>query len=101
VVNDVHNFAYLLANLLLAACTGGFGLAMLAGRVVPRWLGWSGVGTGVALFAAVTTGQGDLLDNAGLLWLVWVATLGIVLVGHRPVEVDERAAVAGPVGVAG
>src|SRR4051812_6203406 len=36
VVNDVHNFAYLLANLLLAACTGGFGLAMLAGRVLPR-----------------------------------------------------------------
>ena len=36
------------------------------------------------LLAGVATGQGSLLDNAGILWLAWVVALAVVLLVRPP-----------------
>jgi len=91
VVNNLHNFAFVLSQLLLAVSTAGFAMAILTGRVLRRWLGWSGLATAAALLASVPTGQGDLLNNAGVLWMVWFVALGIIMLTHRPAVTSEPA----------
>src|SRR5688572_32140301 len=85
-----------LGQLLAVAWSVAVSVAVLRTRVLPRWLGV----TGLAVSAVYLVNQGDILatavpgfpvwDLAGLLgstgWGLWVAALGLVLL--RPVRPD-------------
>ena len=91
VVNDVRNFAYLLSALLLAAHAIGFAVAALTDRVLPRWLGWAGIASGVVLLVSVPAAsidalQHDAVNIAVFLWLIWFVGLAVVLLRHRPAD---------------
>ena len=103
VVNDVRNFAYLLSVLLLAAHATGFAIAALADRVLPRWLGWAGIATGVVLLISVPATSIDMLRHdavnaAVFLWLVWFVGLSVVLLRYRPADTEAHRSV--PAGTA-
>ena len=94
VVNDVRNFAYLLSAMLLAAHAVGFSVAALTDRVLPRWLGWAGITTGVVLLVSVPAAgiealQHDAVNVAIFLWMIWFVGLAVVLLRHRPAGADR------------
>jgi hypothetical protein len=90
VVNDVRNFAFFLSLLLLAVHAAGVGTAALADRVLPSWLGWSGIGVAVVLLAAVPAAGLGAADWATLAWMVWFVALAGVMIVHRPAGVGDR-----------
>ena len=85
VVNDVRNFTFFLSMLLLAVHAAGVGAAVLADRVLPSWLGWSGLAVAVVLVAAVPAAGLGAVDWATLVWIVWFIALATVMIRHRPV----------------
>jgi hypothetical protein len=90
VVNDVRNFAFFLSMLLLAVHVAAVGVAMLSDRVLPGWLGWSGIATAAVLVGSVPFAITGAVDYATLLWILWFVGLAAVMIRHRP----EGAAVA-------
>ena len=84
VVNDVRNFAFFLSLLLLAVHAAGVGLSALSDRVLPAWVGWSGIGVAAALLAAVPAAGLGAADWATLVWMVWFIALAAVMIRHRP-----------------
>lgn len=100
VVNDVRNFAFFLSMLLLAVHVAGVALsimsdAVLTDRRLPRWLGWTGLGTGVVLVGTVPFAVTGAVDYATLVWILWFIALATAMLRHRPEEagVPTRAAV--------
>jgi hypothetical protein len=89
VVNDVRNFAYFLSMLLLAVHAAGVGVCALSDRVLPTWLGWSGLATGLVLVASVPFAAAGAVDYATLVWILWFLALAGVMLRHRPA--GERA----------
>jgi hypothetical protein len=101
-----------LGQLLVLAWSVTLSVVILRSRVLPRWLG----GTGLAVSLVYLLNQGDVLatavpgfpvwDLAGLVgstgWGLWVAVLGIVLLRRSPEAAErssEEAADAAPVPV--
>jgi hypothetical protein len=77
---------------MMGAFAIGAGVAMLAGRRAPGWLGWWAVlaGIGMVVARAVWLTEFWLLPYA-LVWL-WIITASIVLLRHRtPAQVQEAA----------
>lgn len=97
-----------LGQLLAVVWSVALSVLILRSRVLPRWLGVSGLVVSVLYLLA----QGEVmataipafpvLDAAGLLgstgWGLWIAALGVVLV-LRPVRVAASAAVVEPMAV--
>ncbi len=84
VVNDVRNFTFFLSMLLLAVHAAGVGAAALADRVLPSWVGWTGLGVAVVLVAAVPAAALGAVDWATVAWMVWFIALASVMIRHRP-----------------
>ena len=82
-----------LGQLLVLAWSVTMSVVILRTRVLPKWLGWSGL----AVSAIYLANQGDVMatalpgfpviDIAGLVgstgWLLWILALGVVLVRTR------------------
>ena len=83
-VNDVRNFAFFLSMPLLAVHALGLGVAALTDRVLPAWVAWSGVATGIVLVASVPAARMGAVDYATLLWILWFVVLAAVMITHRP-----------------
>lgn len=84
VVNDVRNFTFFLSVLLLAVHAVGVSISALSDRVLPTWLGWSGLVTGAVLLAFVPAARAGMVDYATLVWIVWFVALAGVMISHRP-----------------
>ena len=90
VVNDVRNFAFFLSVLLLAVHAAGVGVSTLSDRVLPNWLGWSGLTTGLVLIASVPFAAVGAVDYATLVWILWFVALAGVMIKHRPTRVGTQ-----------
>jgi hypothetical protein len=84
VVNDVRSFAFFLSMPLLAVHAVGVGISALADRVLPAWVAWWGVATGIVLVASVPAASTGAVDIATLLWTVWFVALAGSMIAHRP-----------------
>ena len=89
-VNNIRLFAYFVSLMLLGLSCLGVAVSALADRYSPRWVGWGGVLTGVALLstpALASIGQQDLPT---LVWLIWWVGLAVGLLRHRPATESDR-----------
>ena len=82
-INNIQNFAYLLALPLLGTLALGFGIGAVSGRLLTRWVGWGGIGVGAALLLAVPA-AGAGIQYGMPLWLLWWTGVGVSLMRHRP-----------------
>lgn len=87
----LDNYAFgSMVNVSIALWIGAGGLAILRSRRFPRWVGWLGVGGGIALIvSALWFLQGDpqgTLSSVGALGIlamvVWMVTLALSLIRH-------------------
>lgn len=78
-INNIRNFAYFLGLALLGAHAVGLGIAALSDGRMTRWVGWGGIGTGIALIAAVPAASIGIQDYATLVWIVWWVGLGVLM----------------------
>jgi len=74
-----------IAGFALGLATGVLGWGALRGRVLPRWLGWGGVGAGVVGVAlAVAFGEATKADQAAfVLPVLWQAAIAVVVLAGR------------------
>jgi len=84
-LNNVRNFAYFLALPLAGTFALATGLAALADRTMTRWVGWGGVGVGVALLLAVPVAALGIQFGMPLL-LVWWTGLAVLLLRALPAD---------------
>ena len=82
-INNLRIFGYFLSLLLLGGMALGFSVAALVERVHPRWFGWFGVVTGVALLASTPLAGVGAQDYGSLVFLVWFIGAGVLMVRHR------------------
>lgn len=79
VLHDINGASFILTMYPLAVLTGASAIVILATRVLPRWLGWSGAATAAALAL-----NGSFLESefgpAFLLFLAWTLATSLVLV---------------------
>lgn len=85
-INNIRNFAYFLSLALLGAHAIGLGIAALSDGRMTRWVGWGGIGTGVALIAAVPAASIGIQDYATLVWIVWWVGLGVLMLREQDPE---------------
>ena len=85
VMNNLRVLTYIVSFLFLGAHSIGLGVAALADRIHPRWIGWGGIGTGIALFVSAPLAAWNLHDFGTLVWLVWWIGLGVLMLRHRAV----------------
>ena len=83
-INNIRIFGYFLSLSLLGAHAVGLAVAALQDGVMRRWLGWGGLVTGAALFAAVPATGIGAQDLGTLVWMVWWVGLAVCLLRHRP-----------------
>jgi hypothetical protein len=88
-LNDVRSFAFFLSIADLGVFTACAGAAMLVTRTMPRWLGWSGIGTGVLCLIAVAGARNGAHNIANLVQFVWWIALAVLAL-RKPA--DEAAA---------
>jgi hypothetical protein len=83
-VNDLRNYGFLLQVALTAAQAVALGVAAISQRAMFRWLGWGGVGFGVAGVVAA-----PFVHNAvSLGWMVW--WVGVCVLCLRGVRAGDR-----------
>lgn len=82
-LNNIQNFAYLLGLPLLGVFALATGYAAVTERVLTRWVGWGGIGVGIALLLALPA-AGVGLTYGMPLWLLWWLGVGISLLRHDP-----------------
>ncbi|TFV86245.1 hypothetical protein [Blastococcus sp. CT_GayMR16] len=87
-VNDVRVFAFFMSLLLLGGHTIGIAIGVLTDHVLPAWLGWSAVVTGIVLLGGVPFAVHGVADYATLLWILWFIALATVMLRHRPQGAD-------------
>jgi hypothetical protein len=75
VVNDIRNFGYQLQVMIQGGMAVALGLAAVLGRRLRRWVGWGGIGIGVATIVGTPFAQNGL----GLLWYVWWVGLAVLM----------------------
>ena len=76
-LDHAHWFNVFLATLALGLFTAATGGAALVSRVLPRWVGWSGVVVGVLCMLAVAGAGAGLVDTVTLVWTLWFIALAI------------------------
>jgi hypothetical protein len=104
-IDAITPLALALSAFPRAVLLGATSVVLLEGRIAPRWIGWTGLALG--LTSLVSTGTlvapmlFPLLAFGTLLFVVWVATLTIVLlrsprtVGRVAPPVDDASRVPG------
>ena len=95
-LNNVRIFGYFLSLMLLGGSTLGFAVAALADRVHPRWFGGFGIVTGLALLASTPLAGVGQQDWGSLVYLVWFAGVGVLMLRHRDPGPDAAAAGSHP-----
>lgn len=76
---DTRNVLFLISLLLagsLAALAGAFSLTS---RALPRWAGWSGVITGLALLMSLAFPTSEWPSTASLVFVMWVLAVSVLL----------------------
>ncbi len=76
-VNDVRNFTLDLGFLGLGGFTVAASIALLRANVLPRWIAYAGLVSGVLLFVPMAFGEAFLLN------MVWMVAFGIVMASRR------------------
>lgn len=76
-VNDVRNFVLDLSFLALGGFTVATSIAIRRATLLPRWIAYFGLISGVVLFVPMAFGPGFLLN------MVWMVALGIVMASRR------------------
>lgn len=89
-VNNVRLFAYFVSLMLLGLSSMAIGVGALVDRYSPRWVGWGGIVTGLALFTAPALASIAQQDLPTLVWLVWWVGLAIGLLRHREAAESPR-----------
>jgi hypothetical protein len=90
-VADVRIFAFFLSLLVLGLQALALGVAALADRFSPRWIGVGGVVAGILLVAGVAAAGAGMHDYASLIWMVWWIGVGITLIRNAPIgRADAR-----------
>jgi hypothetical protein len=107
-LDDLGGAAFVISGYTSGVFVAAAAAAVLATRVLPRWLGFTGVVVGVLTIAAGTAG---VLDPGGyvpvpfLLGLLWVLAASATMAIRSPrtpdVGMSDRAAGAVPAGAAG
>ena len=89
-VNNIRLFAYFVSLMLLGLSSLGIAVSALADRYSPRWVGWGGIATGVALLSAPALASIGQQDVPTLVWLVWWVGVAVGLLRHRPSTESDR-----------
>ena len=76
-MDDLRNFAFFLSITDLGVFTACAGAAILATRILPRWLGWAGVGVGLLCVVAVAGARAGSHDIADMVQMVWWVLLAV------------------------
>jgi hypothetical protein len=97
-VNNIRNFSYFLALPLAGAFAIGTGVAALQDRLLTRWVGWGGVGVGIALVLAIPAAATGIQYGMPL-WLVWWVGVAVTLMRHRGDAATAEDRLAAPAGV--
>jgi len=83
-VNDIRNYSYVLQVAVSLATALALGVAALAERIHVRWVGWGGVVIGAAGIVLTPFAH----DAVGMVWMIWWAGLGVLLL--RGVPTSDR-----------
>ena len=89
--NDATYVAHATGTAALAAMIFAFSLTVLGTRVVPRWIGWSGLVAGVAALVSI-------LFVTMFVWLLWIAvtSVALFLAARGEAEATSGETTAGP-----
>ena len=82
-INNIRNFAYFLALPLAGTFALGSGIAALTDRTFVHWIGWGGIGVGLALVIAIPAAAVGIQYGMPV-FLLWLTGTGITLLRHRP-----------------
>jgi hypothetical protein len=87
--NDATYMMHVTGTAALSAMILAFSIAVLASRVLPRWLGWFGIVAAIAALASV-------IFVTMAVWLLWIAATSVALFmqarsAGRPLEAATRA----------
>ena len=80
----------------LAVALGAVGFATLASRELPRWMGWSALGTAVGLAVSVPFASAGIAHVAAAFFDLWILVAAVILlaragVGHEVSAEVQRA----------
>jgi hypothetical protein len=82
-MNTLRDFAFFLSLLVLGVQAMATGVAALSDRAMRRWVGWGGVGVGIALVLGVgAQGVTDAANLSSMLWMFWWVGVGISLIRY-------------------
>jgi hypothetical protein len=70
--NDATYMMHVTGTAALSAMILAFSIAVLASRVLPRWLGWFGIVAAIAALASV-------IFVTMAVWLLWIAVTSVAL----------------------
>jgi hypothetical protein len=79
-VNDLRNYGYVLQVALSLAFALALGIAALAERSLPKWVGWGGVVVGAVGLVATPFAH----NATGLVWMVWWVGLCLLCLRGGP-----------------
>jgi hypothetical protein len=79
-VNNVRNFGYFLAVLMLAGQAFGLGIAALTEGRFRKWVGVGGIVTGVVIVASVAGALQNLVNVGAMAQIIWLVGVGVTLI---------------------
>ena len=106
VLVDLNDMAFVITGLLLGLYCASAGAVCVTHRVLPRWLGWFGLISGLLALIAGVVGMVDPESYlpvpflAGLLWTLIVSILLTVRPRHLPADAVDQVHTARPTSVA-
>jgi hypothetical protein len=102
VMVDLNNMAFVITGLLLGLYCASAGAVCLCHRVLPRWLGWFGLISGLLALIAGVVGMADpdsylpVPFLAGLVWTLIISILLTVRPRHVPTDAIDQLHIARP-----
>lgn len=93
-INNLRIFSYFLSLMLLGASTISFGMAALADRLHTAWFGAFGLVTGAVLVVSTPLAGVGQQDWGTLVWAVWFAGVGVLMLRHRELPAESAVAQA-------
>jgi hypothetical protein len=77
----------------LAVALGAVGSATLASRELPRWMGWSALGTAVGLAVSVPFASTGIAHVPAAFFDLWILVAAVILLARSGPGRDDSAAV--------